>query len=718
MTNRSVKVPVIMQMEALECGAACLAMILAYNGRWVPLEQVRADCGVSRDGSKASNMVRAAESHGLAAEAFKLEPGELRAGGRFPCIIHWNFNHFVVLCGFRGNYALINDPGRGSIRVSMDEFDRCFTGVTLFFTPTADFERGGKPKSVLAFARQRLSGTLVPFIFVVITGIITAVLGIIQPAFSRVFVDRLLSGKNPDWLYPFIGGLCALLLVQVVVSLVNTLYMLKIQGKLAIVANTSFMWHVLRLPMEFFSQRMAGDVASRQSSNESIAITLIKQLAPVFLNLAMMVFYLVVMLRYSPLLTAIGIAFAVLDMFLVRVISKKRINITRVLMRDSGKLSGFTVSGISMIETIKSAGAEDGFFEKWAGYQASVNTSTVKSEQLNRYWGSLPRLLQSLSSIAILVTGAALIMESQFTAGMMLAFQGFMASFLAPVNSLVGLSQSVQEMRTSMERIDDVMSYKTDVEFTDDSGSEETISYSKLSGALEMRGVTFGYSKLEPPLIRDFSLKLEPGAKVAFVGTSGCGKSTLSKLISGLYKPWSGEILFDGRPREEIDRDIFTGSVAVVDQDILLFEDTIANNIKMWDSSIEDFEMIMAARDAQIHADILRREGGYNYKLLEGGRDFSGGQRQRLEIARVLAQDPTVIILDEATSALDAQTEYDVVRSISQRGISCIIIAHRLSTIRDCDEIIVLDRGSVVERGTHKELFALGGVYTALVTTA
>lgn len=266
-----------------------------------------------------------------------------------------------------------------------------------------------------------------------------------------------------------------------------------------------------------------------------------------------------------------------------------------------------------------------------------------------------------------------------------------------------------------MERIEDVMKYPTDPVF-DNHAETEDGEYDKLSGNIELKNVTFGYSRLAEPLIKDSSMTLKPGSRVAFVGASGCGKSTLSKLISGLYQPWSGEILFDGKPLSQIDRGVFTGSLAVVDQDITIFEDTIANNIKMWDNSIEDFEMIMAARDAQLHEDIMQREGGYQYKLTEGGKDFSGGQRQRMEIARVLAQDPTIIILDEATSALDAKTEYDVVKSIKDRGITCIVVAHRLSTIRDCDEIIVLERGNVVERGTHEELMKNGGAYTQLVS--
>jgi len=382
-------------------------------------------------------------------------------------------------------------------------------------------------------------------------------------------------------------------------------------------------------------------------------------------------------------------------------------------MRDAGKLSGTTVAGIEMIETIKASGAENGFFEKWAGYQASVNLQEVRFARLNQYLGLVPQIVSTLTNTVVTVLGVYMVMEGQFTIGMVMAFQGFLASFMAPAQELISAGQKLQEMRTQMERIEDVMQYPSDV--VCDSKGEEDETYAKLSGAIEMKNVTFGYSRLAEPLICDFSLTLKPGSRVAFVGTSGCGKSTLSKLISGLYQPWSGEILFDGKPINRIDRSVFTGSLAVVDQDIILFEDTIANNIKMWDTSIEDFEMIMAARDAQLHEDIMQRAGGYNYRITEGGKDFSGGQRQRIEIARVLAQDPTIIILDEATSALDARTEYNVVKSIKDRGITCIVVAHRLSTIRDCDEIIVMDHGNVVERGTHEELFALNGLYTKLV---
>ena len=728
------KPPVIMQMEALECGAACLCMVMAYYDKWVPLEQVRKDCGVSRDGSKAKNVLVAARSYGFDAAGYLFEPEQLRKNASFPCIIHWEFNHFVVCNGFKGNKVYLNDPARGDYAVTVEAFDKSFTGVTLLIEPGPDFEPSGKPKSIADFAKRRLKGAEAAVAFVITTTVITSLVGILTAGFSRVFLDELLTGEEPEWFMYFMVGLGALTLIQLVAAWIQAIYSLRLDGKMAVVGSSTYMWKVMRMPMEFFTQRMAGDIQQRKSLNEVIAGQIVNTLAPLVINSFMMIFYLVVMIRYSWLLTLVGVLSVFLQVFVSRIISNKRINITRVMMRDSGKLAAATVSGIDMIETIKASGSENGFFGKWAGYQASVNTQTVRFTRINQYLGIIPSVISSVLNIVVLVLGVWLTMQGQFTTGMVMAFQGFLASFMGPAQQLISSGQTMQEMRTSMERIEDVMEYPEDellvaeerretLAATDPEAAAEeaartgNLTFRKLSGNLSMKNVTFGYSRLEPPLIEGFNLELKRGQRVAFVGSSGCGKSTLAKLISGLYQPWEGEILFDGRPIADIDRNVFTGSLAVVDQDIILFEDTIAANIRMWDSSIEDFEVILAARDAQIHDDIMLRDGGYQYKLTEGGKDFSGGQRQRLEIARVLAQDPSIIIMDEATSALDAKTEYDVVNSIVAREISCVVIAHRLSTIRDCDEIIVMDHGKVVERGTHDELMALDGMYKTLVTS-
>ena len=710
------KVPVVMQMETLECGAASLAMVMAYYGKWVPLEQVRLDCGVSRDGSNAKNVLVAARSYGFEAQGFRCEVGALKKDMSYPCIIHWNFNHFVVLDGFKGDWAYLNDPARGEVKVSMEEFDRSFTGICLQITPGPDFQPGGKPKSTLAFARKRLVGAGAAVAFVMLSSVIGYLFGIINPIFSRFFMDRLLTGENRELLMPFIVLMSVMAVAQVIVAWIQAIYELKISGKMALVGSSTFMWKVLRMPLEFFTQRMAGDILQRQGTNASSAATLVNTFAPLLLNTIMMFFYLIVMLRYSVMLTMVGIVTIILNLLMSQIISAKRVNITRVQMRDSGKLVAATVSGIQMVETIKASGAENGYFQKWSGYQASVNAQSVKYAKLNQYLGLIPALLTTLADAAVLILGVWLSMQGSFTLGKVLLFQGFLSSFMAPASTLISAGQMIQEMRTEMERVEDVMEYPTDSAFAE-LPLDEDADYSKLTGQIDIKDISFGYSRLGKPLIQNFSMSMKPGSRVAFVGTSGCGKSTLSKLISGLYQPWSGEILFDGKPISEIDHSVFTGSVAVVDQDIVLFEDTIANNIKMWDESIEDFEMILAARDAQIYDDIMAREGGFYSRLTEGGKDLSGGQRQRIEIARVLAQDPSIIIMDEATSALDAKTEYELVKAVKDRGITCIVIAHRLSTIRDCDEIIVLDKGVVVERGTHEELYAKGGFYTELISS-
>ncbi len=580
-TNGVAKVPVVMQLEALECGAACLTMVLAYYRKWVPLEKVRSDCGVSRDGSNAKNVLMAARSYGLEAQGYRLEPEILKEEGSFPCIIHWNFNHFVVCNGFKNGYAYINDPARGTVKISMEEFDNSFTGICLGFEPGEDFVADGKKKSMLSFAKKRLKGTGAAVVFVLLTMLITNLMGIIHPGFQRVFMDIILGGNNPAWVTPFFIFLGVISVIEIVMSWVQAVYMLRVNGKMSVVGNTSYMWKVLRLPIEFFSQRMAGDITQRQMSNATIAQSLMNTITPLFIDTFMMIFYFVVMIRYNVMLTAVGIISILVNFFMSGIIAKKRVNITRVQMRDAGKLSGATVSGIEMIETIKASGAETGFFGKWSGYQASVNASQMEYQKSTVNLSLVPQIVSTITSSAVLMVGVYLTMQGKFTIGMITAFQGYLASFTAPAGTLISAGQTIQEMRTEMERIEDVMEYPDAVKQEEEDGDDDNVVYDKLRGKVELKNITFGYSKLGTPLIKDFSLTMEPGSRVALVGSSGCGKSTISKLISGLYDPWDGEILYDGKKRTEYDRSVFTGSLAVVDQDIILFEDTIANNIKM-----------------------------------------------------------------------------------------------------------------------------------------
>ena len=716
MAQRVAKVPQVMQMEALECGAACLTMVLAYYGLWVPLEQVRADCGVSRDGSKAANILRAARSYGLAAKGIAISSVALRRRADFPCIVFWNFNHFVVVRGFRGKYVYLNDPARGEIRIPFDRFDESFTGIALVFETTDAFVPGGKQPSVVAAARSRLKGMGAALAFIMLTAGASSFLGIVATSMGKVFLDNVLSARDDEWLLPIVWILAGVSVLAAVASVLSALYLLRIRAKLAVVGSSNFMRHLLHLPVGFYEQRMIGDIQQRQLANETIAFSLVSQLGPVLVNMVMLVLYLAIMLRYSVRLTLVGVTVVVVNAFVARHISERRVNVSRALVTDEGKLYGTMVGGIHMVETIKAAGAEVGYFQRWAGLQANVADGMARMTSLNSYLGAVPFLVTQLGNIAVLVMGIVLIVMKDFTPGMLLAFQGFLASFMLPVSQFITLGQQVQEMRTQMERVDDVLNYPVDVPEDPQDKQEAGDDYpEKLSGEVEVSNLSFGYSPLDPPLIEDLNLHLERGQWLALVGDSGCGKSTVAKLVAGLYKPWSGEVKVDGMSIEEVPRSLLRSSLAVVDQDIMTFDDTVSENVRLWDRSIEDFDIKLACRDAEIHDVITARMGGYGSRILPSGRNFSGGQLQRLEIARALALDPTIIILDEATSALDSQTEEAVIQRIRDRDITCIVVAHRLSTIRDCDEIVMLRDGKVVERGTHEELLAKGGDYADLV---
>ncbi len=709
------KVPVMIQLETLECGAVSLAMCLAYYGLYLPLEQMRKECGVSRDGSNLKNIYLVAKKYGLDPHAYRFSTGQLRQNATFPCIIYWDFNHFVVLRGFRGKYAYLNDPAQGTVKMPLQEFEKGYSGICLTFSLTDRFVPGGRPPSVLAFAKKRLAGTSSMFKLVVLTTFITSLIAILTPAFSRFFVDVILQDNGYKYSYAFFMLLALVFFLQIGATWIKTVYLLKLQGKMAILANTSFVWHVLRLPMDFFAQRMPGEVLNRQSVNQNIAATLIQAIAPMALDFASMVLYFYLMLHYSPIPALVGLLSTFLNLLLSLLITNRRINIARVQTREQGKLQGMTVSGIGMIETIKSAGAENGFFINWANHQALFNNQKAAYTRLNEYLGQLPSLLNLLTGNIVLFLGLLFIIQGDWTVGMVSAFTGYLSAFSAPATSLFTSGQAIQEMRINMERVEDVLEYPTDV--PESLEGDEIQIEEKLHGNLEVKQVTFGYNALADPLLENFSLTLPEGKSVALVGGSGCGKSTIVRLVTGLVKPWSGEILLDGIPISKISREVFSLSVGCVDQEIFLYEDSCLNNIRMWDQTMLESKIIRAAQDAQIHEEIVRREGEYQHIMADGGRDFSGGQRQRIEIARALALEPSLLILDEATSALDAETENEIMAAIKQRHISCLIISHRLSIVRDCDEIIVMRNGHVVDRGRHEELMQRCAYYQALIIT-
>jgi NHLM bacteriocin system ABC transporter peptidase/ATP-binding protein len=711
------RTPTILQMEAVECGAASLAIILAYYGKWVPLEELRQACGVSRDGSKASNVVKAAKSYGLGAKGFRIE---LQALGKFklPMIIHWKFNHFVVLEGFGNNKVFINDPAMGPYTLTWEEFDEGFTGVALTFEPTEEFKKGGTRFNVIASLRQRLGNSRAELTYVVLAGLSLVIPGLLIPTFSRVFVDFYLIRGLKDWLLPLLIGMAITALLRGGITYLKEYYLLRLETKLAVGMSSKFLWHVLRLPQDYYFQRFPGEIGNRVVINDQVAALLSGKLASTLLDVITIVFYAALMFFYDTTLTLVAIGIALINVFALRWVSRSRVDLNMRMLQERGKLTGVSMSGLQLIETLKSVGREADFFGRWAGYQAKLTKAEQEMGVYTTLLAIVPPTLTALNTAVILTLGGLRVIDGQLTIGMLVAFQSLTASFLEPVNKLVELGSNLQEVQGSLKRLDDVLGNKQDPTLaTGEDMGEISRRLPKLKGYLSLQNVTFGYSRLQAPLIEKFNLDLKPGQRVALVGSSGSGKSTIAKLVSGLYEPWEGEVLFDGKPRREIPRSTITNSVAVVDQDIFFFEGQIAENITMWDPTVPESQIVQAAKDAAVHEEIASRPSGYSGRMAEGGLNFSGGQRQRIEIARALAADPVILVLDEATSALDPITEKQIDEYIRRRGCTCLIIAHRLSTIRDADEIIVMSRGKIVQRGTHDELIKTEGDYSRLMAS-
>lgn len=708
-------------MEAAECGAACLGMVLAHFGRWVALDELRLACGVSRNGTRASNIVKAAERYGLVVRPLaRMEPEDLRHIAP-PAILHWTFSHFVVFGGFHRGRILINDPANGHRSITPEMLDQGFTGVALTFETGPRFVRGGDAPSVVRAIRPHLAGAAWAILLVVLTGLILVAPGVATPMFNRVFIDRVLVGGQLDVMPPLLLLMGGAAIGLAAVTWLQQTALLSLETRIAVAGSARFLWHVLRLPMGFYTQRMAGDVSSRVAINDRVAQILSRDVASTCVAMLMLVFFGAIMFQYDRWLTLIGVAVASLNIVLLRMVSGRRADANRRLSLDWGRLHGVVVGGLRAIETFKANADEDGLFARWAGHHAKVANGRRELERHTQWLNTIPPLLVALNMAAILGVGSLRVMEGTFTLGTLIAFQILAAAFLAPVQRLVSLAGQFQLVDSDVSRLQDVLRYPLAPGLEgapDDPDDHDAAPSEKLAGRLELRQVTFGYSPLELPLIEAIDLTLPRGQRIAIVGRSGSGKSTLARLVSGLYEPWSGEVRYDGLRRQDLRRATLIQSVAAVDQTILLFEGTVRDNITLWNPSIQREDMVAAARDALIHDDIMARPGGYDGVVAARGVNFSGGQRQRLEIARALATRPALLVLDEATSALDAETEHGLDENLRRRGCTCLIVAHRLSTIRVADEIIVLEHGRIVQRGTHHELLGnRDGVYSRLVSS-
>ncbi|WP_199565449.1 NHLP family bacteriocin export ABC transporter peptidase/permease/ATPase subunit [Spongiactinospora rosea] len=712
--HRPVRTPTVLQMEAVECGAASLAMILAHHHRHVDLQRLRVLCAVSGSGSKAGQLLRAARTFGLVAAGKQMSPAAL-ARLSPPAILFWEFNHYLVWEGYgrrRGRPVVyVNDPAQGRRVLTEQEFGESFTGVVLTMSPGPDFRPGGRRPSIWADVRDRFKGVYPALAAALLASLLLAALSVVSPALVRGFVDTVLTPGGASHVVPFFTFMAGTLLLSVVLLKLEQTGLLQVEMYVSTVWSARFMRRLLRLPIGFFAHRSPADLAERLAVNHTVAAALTGTVTPAVTGVIMVCCYATLLWIYDPLLALAGISASLLNVILIRTVVRMRRTAVARLNVERAKLYAVAFSGLQLIETMKATGGERGYFRRWGDRQAALLTEQQRVSQPLALLSALGMLLTTLSAVAVLLLGGLASIEGRIAIGTLVAAQTLLAGFNRPVGELVGLVPRMQDTAAHLARLRDVESTEKDAVFALPAHGGP----GRLAGHLRFEDVTYGYDRLSPPRLQGLSFEVRPGEQIALVGGSGSGKSTVSRLIAGFGEPWQGRILIDGRPRAELGRDLLTASVAFVDQEIHLFQGTVRDNVTLWDPSIPDEDVLSALRDAKLDEVVAARPGGIHSLVEQDGRNFSGGQRQRLELARALVRSPGLLILDEATSALDAETEARIIEGLRRRGCACVLIAHRLSTVRDSDEILVLDAGRVVERGTHDRLVRQDGVYAALI---
>ncbi len=701
--SRRVVTPTRLQMENTECGAASLGIILQHFGRYVPLIQLRELCGVSRDGSDAANLVLAARSLGLTAKGFKKGLSAL-AKLKPPAILFWEFNHFLVFEGFVGDCVALNDPAMGPRTVSREDFDHSYTGIVLTFEPGADFQRGGKPPSVWPVVWRRLMSEPGGALFILLSGLLLILPQLVMPVFAQIYLDEVIGNNMDQWLKPMLWAMAMTIGLQVVLQHLQLVGTRRLEKRLTRRFAVGFEQQVLSLPDKFYSQRHVADIAGRMEINATVAELIGGKLIPMATGLVLLIFYLILTFLYSPWLGLLILCTTAVNAFVVQLNLRRQRDGNLAIEKDAAKSSSVVVAAMQEIETIKASAIENDVFRRYAGYQSRLLNTLQDLQLRDARLRLIPTAMTTLNEVAILLLGFLLVIKGQLTLGMLLAAQTIALSLKSEIEDIIGFFQDLPNFEAGVLRLEDVLEQPRDPLLNRPDSSKPALK--RLSGNIEIRDLQFGFSPFKPPLFNELSLSVQAGMRIALVGSSGSGKSTLARLIAGLIQPLRGEILFDNLQLLDVPRAVMVNSLAMVQQDIHLYGCSVRDNLRLWNTTIPEADLLKACCDAEILDVIKALPEGFDTMLSEGGRNLSGGQRQRLELARALIQNPSILILDEATSALDAQTEQQVISNLNLRGCTQIIVAHRLSTIRDADLILVLDQGHVIQQGDHNTMIA------------